>query len=63
MKGIRGALALVPTEGEIDPAINPFDQWLLAAGWDADRLELRPSPIHDTLGWKVCAVDACDRPA
>ena len=63
MKGIRGALALVPTEGDIDPAINPFDQWLLAAGWDGDRLELRPSPTHDTLGWKVCAVDACDRSA
>lgn len=36
MKGIRGALALLPTERDTDPAINPFDEWLLAAGWDAE---------------------------
>jgi hypothetical protein len=63
MKGIRGALVLLPTDLGAEPAINPFDQWLTTAGWDADSLQLRPQPTHATLGWRACAVQDCDRPA
>ena len=63
MKGIRGALVLLPTDLGAEPAINPFDQWLATAGWDADSLQLRPPSTHATLGWRECAVGDCDRPA
>ena len=63
MKGIRGALVLLPTDLGAEPTINPFDQWLATAGWDADSLQLRPPSTHATLGWRECAVDECDRPA
>ena len=42
MKGIGGALVLLPTDLGAEPTINPFDQWLATAGWDADSLQLRP---------------------
>ena len=63
MKGIRGALVLLPTDLGAEPTINPFDQWLATAGWDADSLQLRPPSTHATLGWRECAVGDCDRPA
>ena len=63
MKGIRGALVLLPTDLGAEPIINPSDQWLATAGWDADSLQLRPPSTHATLGWRECAVGDCDRPA
>jgi hypothetical protein len=58
----RTALALLPPTAGTEPAYDAFDAWLHAAGWDTDRLELRPSPDHETLGYRVCAVETCDRP-
>jgi integrase len=63
MKGIRGALVLLPPERNEDPSIGALDQWLRSANWNEDLLQLRPSATHETLGWKDCAVGACDRPA
>ena len=63
MKGIRGALVLLPADLGAEAALNPFDQWLATAGWDADSLQLRPQSTHATLGWRECAVGDCDRPA
>jgi integrase len=63
MKGIRGALVLLPPEAGADASISAFEQWLRSAGWDEDLLLLQPRSTHETLGWKDCAVDACDRPA
>ena len=63
MKGIRGALVLLPTDLGSEPTTNPFDQWLATARWDADSLQLRPPSTHATLGWRQCAVHDCDRPA
>jgi integrase len=63
MKGMRAALVLLPPDLGAEPSLNPFEQWLDTAGWDADALQLRPSSTHATLGWKKCAVDQCDRPA
>ena len=63
MKGIRGALVLLPPHLGADSSDNAFEQWLETAGWDADLLQLRPPSTHATLGWRSCAVDACNRPA
>lgn len=63
MKGIRGALVLMPPDPGVDPSNSPLEHWLETAGWDPNLLQLRPSPTHATLGWRTCAVATCDRPA
>jgi hypothetical protein len=64
MTGHRSALVLLPPlDDHVDSTDSAFDEWLRAAGWDADRMELRPPTDHGTLGYQVCAVDACHRVA
>jgi hypothetical protein len=59
----RASLVLLPRADGAEPANDAFESWLRGAGWDAQRLELRPSPEHETLGYRLCAVEQCDRPA
>lgn len=63
MKGVRGALVLLPTDPGAEPAHNPFEQWLATAGWNAETGQLCPPSTHATLGWRACAVKDCNRPA
>jgi len=60
--GYRSKLILLPGAAATDPTTAAFESWLHAAGWSAERQELRPSPDHETLGYRVCAVETCDRP-
>lgn len=60
----RAALVLLPQpDDHRSQAGGAFDEWLRDAGWDAERMELRPPADHDTLGYLVCAVRTCDRVA
>jgi hypothetical protein len=42
---------------------SAFDLWLEEAGWNGDRMELRPLADHPTFGYLICAVEACGRVA
>jgi len=59
--GFRSALVLLPQADDVDPIDGAFDLWLEAAGWDRDRMELRPPADHENFGYRVCAVHSCDR--
>ena len=59
----RSALVLLPQVDEVGRSDSAFKLWLEEAGWDDDRMELRPPADHPTLGYLICAVDACGRVA
>jgi hypothetical protein len=63
MTAIRSALVLLPQVQDDEQARGAFGIWLENAGWNSERQFLRPSPTHDTLGWKQCAIVNCNRPA
>jgi hypothetical protein len=63
MTGHRSALVLLPQADDVKCTDGAFDSWLDAAGWDADRMELRPPADHENFGYRICAVHSCDRVA
>lgn len=63
MTEFRASLVLLPPAAGVEPDADAFESWLRGAGWEPERLELRPSPDHETLGYRLCAVEECDRPA
>ncbi|SLF34060.1 phage integrase family protein [Mycobacteroides abscessus subsp. abscessus] len=63
MTDYRSALVLMPQAGPDGEVDNAFDSWLEGAGWNAALQVLRPSPAHETLGWRECIVVGCSRPA
>jgi hypothetical protein len=63
LSGVGAALVLLPPSGDDDDPQSAFMLWLQAAGWDGDLMELRPAASHENFGYKVCAVEVCDRVA
>ena len=61
MTGFGTALVLLPQSE--DEEENAFTTWLQAAGWNAELMELHPPSNHENFGYRVCAVEACDRVA
>lgn len=63
MSGHRSQLVLLPQVDEVDRSDSAFELWLQEAGWNGDRMELRPPADHPTFGYLICAVESCGRVA
>lgn len=63
MTGHRSELVLLPQLDEAGRSDSAFELWLEEAGWDSDRMELRPPANHPTFGYLICAVESCGRVA
>ena len=63
MMAVGSGLVLLVSPDPVETTSQAFDHWLRDAGWDDRQAQLRPPADHETLGYRVCAVDACERPA